>query len=114
MRGRNGGSPIVASAARHSAQRCCRQACLRKSCEECGEDQAGQKYLRDKDVPWVKLANEKPKGETIAYDTMLNASKPASPAEPPRQWRRARLRTIGKTRVLGCALYKLSAQSLQP
>ena len=36
---------------------------------------AGQKYLLDKDVPWAKPANEKPKGETIAYDAMLNASK---------------------------------------
>ena len=36
---------------------------------------AGQKYLSDKDVPWAKLANEMPKGETIAYDTMLNACK---------------------------------------
>ena len=24
---------------------------------------------------WKKLANEKPKGETIAYDTLLNAWK---------------------------------------
>lgn len=57
---------------------------------------------------------------------------PARPAEPPRcrphgvhlqarlifivrrQSRRARLRTLGKTRALGCALYKLPAQSLQP
>jgi len=29
----------------------------------------------DKGAPWKKLANEKPKGETIAYDTLLNASK---------------------------------------
>jgi len=31
------------------------------------------KYLGDKDVSWAKLANEKPKGETIANDTRLNA-----------------------------------------
>ena len=27
------------------------------------------KYLSDKGAPWAKLANEKPKGETIAYDS---------------------------------------------
>jgi glycerol transport system substrate-binding protein len=34
-----------------------------------------KKYLSDKAAPWAKLANEKPKGETIAYDTLLNAWK---------------------------------------
>jgi hypothetical protein len=34
---------------------------------------AGQKYLGDEDVPWAKLVKEKPKGETVAYDKMLNA-----------------------------------------
>ncbi|MCX7276153.1 MAG: ABC transporter substrate-binding protein [Burkholderiales bacterium] len=33
------------------------------------------KYLSDAHAPWKKLANEKPKGETIAYDTLLNAWK---------------------------------------
>jgi hypothetical protein len=33
------------------------------------------KWLSDKQAPWKKLANEKPKGETIAYDTLLNAWK---------------------------------------
>ena len=33
------------------------------------------KYLSDKSAPWKKLANEKPQGETIAYDTLLNAWK---------------------------------------
>jgi glycerol transport system substrate-binding protein len=33
------------------------------------------KYLSDKGAPWKKLANEKPKGETIAYETLLNAWK---------------------------------------
>ena len=33
------------------------------------------KYLSDKGAPWKKLANEKPQGETIAYDTLLNAWK---------------------------------------
>jgi glycerol transport system substrate-binding protein len=33
------------------------------------------KYLSDKQAPWKKLANEKPKGETIAYETLLNAWK---------------------------------------
>ena len=34
-----------------------------------------KKWLSDKQAPWAKLANEKPKGETIAYDTLLNAWK---------------------------------------
>lgn len=33
------------------------------------------KYLSDKHAPWKKLANEKPKGETIAYEQLLNAWK---------------------------------------
>jgi glycerol transport system substrate-binding protein len=33
------------------------------------------KHLSDKAAPWKKLANEKPKGETIAYDQLLNAWK---------------------------------------
>jgi glycerol transport system substrate-binding protein len=33
------------------------------------------KYLSDKNAPWKKLANEKPKGETIAYDQLLDAWK---------------------------------------
>jgi glycerol transport system substrate-binding protein len=33
------------------------------------------KWLTDKGAPWKKLANEKPKGETIAYDALLNAWK---------------------------------------
>ncbi|OIQ67141.1 hypothetical protein GALL_512840 [mine drainage metagenome] len=33
------------------------------------------KWLSDKGAPWKKLANEKPKGETISYDTLLNAWK---------------------------------------
>ena len=33
------------------------------------------KWLSDKGAPWAKLANEKPKGETIAYDALLNAWK---------------------------------------
>lgn len=33
------------------------------------------KYLSDKAAPWKKLANEKPQGETIAYETLLNAWK---------------------------------------
>jgi glycerol transport system substrate-binding protein len=31
--------------------------------------------LSDKAAPWAKLANEKPKGETIAYEKLLNAWK---------------------------------------
>jgi glycerol transport system substrate-binding protein len=33
------------------------------------------KYLSDTGAPWKKLANEKPKGETIAYDKLLAAWK---------------------------------------
>ena len=33
------------------------------------------KWLSDKQAPWKKLANEKPKGETIAYDKLLQAWK---------------------------------------
>ncbi|RSZ57013.1 carbohydrate ABC transporter substrate-binding protein [Massilia atriviolacea] len=32
-------------------------------------------HLSDKAAPWKKLANEKPKGETIAYDVLLKAWK---------------------------------------
>jgi glycerol transport system substrate-binding protein len=33
------------------------------------------KWLSDKGAPWKKLDNEKPKGETIAYDKLLQAWK---------------------------------------
>ena len=33
------------------------------------------KWLSDKQAPWKKLANEKPKGETIAYEQLLSAWK---------------------------------------
>jgi glycerol transport system substrate-binding protein len=33
------------------------------------------KYLSDKAAPWKKLANEKPKGATIEYQTLLDAWK---------------------------------------
>jgi len=33
------------------------------------------KWLSDQHAPWKKLANEKPKGETIAYDKLLQAWK---------------------------------------
>jgi glycerol transport system substrate-binding protein len=33
------------------------------------------KWLSDKGAPWKKLANEKPKGETIAYEKLLTAWK---------------------------------------
>ena len=32
-------------------------------------------WVSDKAAPWAKLSNEKPKGETIAYDTLLKAWK---------------------------------------
>jgi glycerol transport system substrate-binding protein len=34
-----------------------------------------KKWLSTEHAPWAKLANEKPKGETIAYETLLNAWK---------------------------------------
>jgi glycerol transport system substrate-binding protein len=33
------------------------------------------KWLSDKGAPWKKLANEKPKGETIPYEKLLAAWK---------------------------------------
>jgi glycerol transport system substrate-binding protein len=33
------------------------------------------KWLSDKEAPWKKLDNESPKGETVAYDALLNAWK---------------------------------------
>jgi glycerol transport system substrate-binding protein len=33
------------------------------------------KWLSDKQAPWAKLANEKPKGQTIAYQSLLDAWK---------------------------------------
>ena len=33
------------------------------------------KYLSDKGAPWKKLANEKPKGETVNYDKLITAWK---------------------------------------
>jgi glycerol transport system substrate-binding protein len=32
-----------------------------------------KKWLSDKGAPWAKLANEKPKGETIEYEKLLAA-----------------------------------------
>lgn len=37
--------------------------------------ESADKWLSDKSAPWKKLANEKPKGETIAYQTLLDAWK---------------------------------------
>ena len=34
-----------------------------------------KKYLSDKGAPWAKLANEKPKGETVPYEQLLQAWK---------------------------------------
>ena len=36
------------------------------------------KWLSDEHAPWKKLANEKPKGETVAYETLLEAWKAGS------------------------------------
>src|SRR3546814_15692021 len=33
------------------------------------------KWLSDKQAPWKKLANDSPKGETVAYEALLNARK---------------------------------------
>jgi glycerol transport system substrate-binding protein len=35
---------------------------------------AGQ-WLSNNAAPWAKLANEKPKGETVAYEKLLQAWK---------------------------------------
>jgi glycerol transport system substrate-binding protein len=32
-------------------------------------------YLSNKQAPWAKLANEKPKGETVVYETLLQRWK---------------------------------------
>ena len=32
-------------------------------------------WLSSNAAPWAKLANEKPRGQTIAYDALLNAWK---------------------------------------
>lgn len=37
--------------------------------------ESADKWLSDKSAPWKKLANEKPKGETINYQTLLDAWK---------------------------------------
>ncbi len=34
-----------------------------------------EKWLSDKEAPWKKLANESPKGETVAYDALVSAWK---------------------------------------
>ena len=36
-----------------------------------------KKWLSDKGAPWKKLANEKPKGETIAYDKLVGPGRKA-------------------------------------
>jgi glycerol transport system substrate-binding protein len=36
---------------------------------------APSKWLSDQHAPWKKLANEKPKGQTIAYEKLLGAWK---------------------------------------
>ena len=45
---------------------------LRAQAQQEGER---REVVRDKGAPWKKLANEKPKGETVAYETLLNAWK---------------------------------------
>ena len=39
------------------------------------ERSSPDRYLSDKGSPWKKLSNEKPRGETIAYDKLLQAWK---------------------------------------
>ena len=55
------------------APRARRHGALRAEAEPEGATRT--KWLSDKGAPWKKLANEKPKGETIAYETLLNAWK---------------------------------------
>ena len=47
-----------------------------KSCApKLNEKKDPKAWLSDKGAPWAKLANEKPKGETIPYDKLLQAWK---------------------------------------
>ena len=47
-----------------------------KSCApKLNEKKDPKTWLSDKGAPWAKLANEKPKGETIPYDKLLQAWK---------------------------------------
>jgi hypothetical protein len=44
------------------------------------EEGSGQVAVRQ-GAPWAKLANEKPKGETIPYDKLLQAWKDGASAD---------------------------------
>jgi glycerol transport system substrate-binding protein len=48
---------------------------MRNCAPKLNKKQDPNKWLSDKGAPWKKLANEKPKGETIAYDKLLQAWK---------------------------------------
>ncbi|WP_432767381.1 ABC transporter substrate-binding protein [Roseateles cavernae] len=48
---------------------------MAKCAPKLNKKESNAKWLSDKGAPWAKLANEKPKGETIAYDKLLNAWK---------------------------------------
>ncbi|MEO8314118.1 MAG: carbohydrate ABC transporter substrate-binding protein, partial [Pseudomonadota bacterium] len=47
-----------------------------KACSpKLNDKKAATAWLSATAAPWAKLANEKPKGETIAYEALLNAWK---------------------------------------
>jgi glycerol transport system substrate-binding protein len=48
---------------------------MAKCAPKMAKKESPDKWLSDKSAPWKKLANEKPKGETIAYDALLSAWK---------------------------------------
>ena len=48
---------------------------MAKCAPKLNKKEDAKKWLSDKSAPWAKLANEKPKGETIDYDKLLGAWK---------------------------------------
>ena len=48
---------------------------MAKCAPKLNKKEDAKKWLSDKAAPWAKLANEKPKGETIQYDKLLGAWK---------------------------------------
>jgi glycerol transport system substrate-binding protein len=48
---------------------------MAKCAPKLNKKEDAKKWLSDKAAPWAKLANEKPKGETIDYDKLLGAWK---------------------------------------
>jgi glycerol transport system substrate-binding protein len=48
---------------------------MAKCAPKLNKKEDAKKWLSDKQAPWAKLANEKPKGETIDYSRLLQAWK---------------------------------------